>query len=329
MPSVSIRDRENVVPVPSISLQDRDDAIPVPSVSLQDRDDAIPVPSVSLPDRDDAIPMPEVSLPDRDDAIPMPEVSMQDRDDAIPVPEVSLPDRDHAIPVPEVSLPDRDLTLRGGLDRRKSASYRAGLHTKGNAMANIEGPKYTGVLKVDLSPMADDLRDIAPGGLKGARAEKEGLKDVLIELAHAVPAYGDAAEIHPATYQRVVQATKVIETLTNDEIVLMKLLEVCRESRTRLVNNREEDISAIAKKSEDKGEKGKQPELLAHFQKTIAYRSVSADKAAETRQKNEAAKAEAEVEAQAKNTPGVGASAPTDTAPTGTGAPTGTTESKS
>lgn len=178
-------------------------------------------------------------------------------------------------------------------------------------MAKIEGPKYTGILNVDLTPMVEDLQDIAPGGLKGARAEKEGLKEVLIELAHAIPAYGDAAEIHPATYQRVLHATQVIATLANDEIVLMKLLEVCRESHTRLVNNREEDLSAIAKKAEEKGEKGKQPELLAHFQKTITYKRLTADKAAETRQKNEAIKAEA------KKAPGSGASG---TAETGTGA---------
>jgi hypothetical protein len=182
-------------------------------------------------------------------------------------------------------------------------------------MAKIEGPKYTGILKVDLSAMADDLRDIAPGGLKGARPAKEGLQDVLLELAHAMPAYGDAAEIHAATYQRVVHDTESIATLTEDEIVLMKLLEVCRESLTRLVNNREEDLSSIGKQAEDKGEKGKQPELLAHFEKTITYRSLFADKAVETRQKNEAVKTEAEakaeVEAKAKSAPGTGTGGPT------------------
>ncbi len=178
-------------------------------------------------------------------------------------------------------------------------------------MAKIEGPKYTGTLKVDLTPLQDDLQDIAPGGLKGARAAKEGIQDVLLELAHAMPAYGDAAEIHAATYQRVVHATKGIEALTENEIVLIKLLEVCRESRTRLVNNREEDLSSIAKQAEEKGEKGKQPEFLAHFQKTITYKSLFADKAVGTRQKNEAIKAENEAA-------GAGASGPT-----GTDRPTG------
>ncbi|MFS8069243.1 MAG: hypothetical protein ACMG6S_23020 [Byssovorax sp.] len=181
-------------------------------------------------------------------------------------------------------------------------------------MAKIDGPKYTGVLKVDLTPMKDDLYDIAPGGLKGARAAKEGIQEVLTELAHAMPAYGEAAEIHPATYQRVLHATQGIESLTADEIVLVKLLEVCRESRTRLENNREEDLSSMAKQAEVKGEKGKQPEFLAHFQRTIAYKSQFADKAVETRQKNEAI----------KNAPGADASAPTGTAPPGTSGPTGT-----
>jgi hypothetical protein len=81
------------------------------------------------------------------------------------------------------------------------------------------------------------------------------------------------------------------------------------------VNNREEDLSSIGKQAEDKGEKGKQPELLAHFEKTIAYRSQFADKAVETRQKNEAVKTEAEakaeVEAKAKSAPGTGTGGPT------------------
>ena len=70
--------------------------------------------------------------------------------------------------------------------------------------------------------------------------------------------------------------------------------------------------------------------LLGVTQEEISWRiskdpgTLFADKAVETRQKNEAAKAEAEVEAKAKNAPGAGASGPADTAPTGTGGPTAT-----
>ena len=180
-------------------------------------------------------------------------------------------------------------------------------------MAKIEGPKYTGILKVDLSSMAEDLHDVAPGGLKGARGAKAGLAEVLQELAHAMPTYGDAAEIHAATYQRVLQATNVIAKLDSDEGVLIKLLEVCRESRTRLVNNREEDLSSIGKQAEERGEKGKQPELLAHFEKTITYKRLIADKGVETRHKKAA-------EAGAEKAPGGGGSEESGKAGTGAGA---------
>lgn len=163
-------------------------------------------------------------------------------------------------------------------------------------MARIEGPKYLGSLTVDLTPIADDIQDIAPGGLQGARAEKEGLEEVLLELAQVMPMHGEAAEIHPAIYPRVVHATESIKLLTESVLKQTKLLEVSRESLARLVNNREEDLSSLAKQAEDKGEKGKRPELLAHYEKTIHYRSQTALKAVETRQKNEAAKAEAEAD---------------------------------
>jgi hypothetical protein len=253
-------------------------------------------------------PVPELSIQDREDAVHDPELSLRDRKDAIPVPLLSILDQDNVVPVPELSVRDRELPLRGRMwTAGKPPCTVSEITRKGSTMAKIEGPKYTDVLTVDLTPVKDDLHDIAPNGLRGARAAKEGLQEVLTELAHAMPAYGDTAEIHASTYQRVVHATDAIATLSANEIVLMKLLEVCRESRTRLVNNREEDISSIAKQAEEKGGKGKQPELLAHFEKTIAYKSLFADKAVETRQKNEAAKAEA----AAKDAPGAGASGPT------------------
>jgi len=168
-------------------------------------------------------------------------------------------------------------------------------------MATIDGPRYTGTLLIDLTALQDEIVDLPPGALQGARAEKEGLKWVLEELATAMPNHGEEAEIHPAVYQRVLHATAAITTLRDDEITLVKLLEVCRETRGKLENNREDDLSTIGSKAEDMADKGKKPGLRAHFEKTIKYKSLIADKAAETRRKNEDAKDEA-----AKNTPPAG-----------------------
>jgi hypothetical protein len=167
-------------------------------------------------------------------------------------------------------------------------------------MPHIEGPAYTGVLSIDLAAHKGILVDLPPNSLKGARGEQEGLPEVLAELDHAVPTYGDEAEIHHATHQRIVQATKDIEALAKYEVVLDKMLEVVRESRKRLVNNRENDISAIGAQAEDRATRGKKPELAAHFEKTIAYRSQIADKAANTRKKNESAKTDTPAATQAE-----------------------------
>jgi hypothetical protein len=161
-------------------------------------------------------------------------------------------------------------------------------------MAKMEGPPYTGSLVVELTELKADLVDLAPGVLKGARAEQEGFPEVKQELDHAIPLYGDAAEIHPAIHKRIVTQTEVIEKLRVKEAELFKLLEIVRESRGRLENNREDDISAIGTKAEEMAAKGKKPELLAHFEKTIRYKSQIAEKALETRKKNEEAKAAAE-----------------------------------
>lgn len=154
-------------------------------------------------------------------------------------------------------------------------------------MARIEGPAYTGSLTVDLTDVKDDLVDLAPNALKGARGPQPGHSEVLDELTHAMPAHGETAEIHPSIYQRVVHGTGAIERLRAKENALSKLLEVVRESRGRLENNVEDDISAIGAQAEDKGTRGKEPDLLAHFEKTIKYRSQIADKAAATRKKGE------------------------------------------
>lgn len=155
-------------------------------------------------------------------------------------------------------------------------------------MARIQGPAYTGQLTSDLTDVKDILVDIPPGGLVGARGEQPGIAGVLAELAHAMPEHGDDAEVHAALYVRVTEATTNIDKLRAKEMLLEKQLEVVRETRTQWVNNREDDIGAIAAKAEETAIRNKKSELLAHFEKTIQYRSQTGLKALATRKKNEA-----------------------------------------
>jgi len=158
-------------------------------------------------------------------------------------------------------------------------------------MAIIDGPKYMGPLTVDLSNVKDDLVDLAPGAMQGARAEQPGIDKVIAELAQAIPAHGDAAGIPPQVYQRFVKRTDLLARLRTHENTLEKLLEVCRETRSKTANDREDDISIMARAAQDTARRAKDPGLAAPFQETIKYNTQIADKAVQTRQKNAETKA--------------------------------------
>ena len=153
-------------------------------------------------------------------------------------------------------------------------------------MALIEGTAYTGSITVDLANVKDALVDLPPGALQGVRREQPGIAGVLAELAHALPQYGNEAEVHGAFHARIMQASIDIRKLEEHEVLLKKLLEVVQESKAQLMNNREYDISAVAAKVVESATRQKKPELMAHFEKTLHYRSQAALKAQATRKKN-------------------------------------------
>ena len=158
-------------------------------------------------------------------------------------------------------------------------------------MAIVDGPKYVGSLTVDLNDVKDALVDLPPGAMKGIRAEQEGIGQVLSELATAMPNHGEAADVPAQAYQRIVDRTALLTKLRAHEVELAKMLEVCTETRAKTENDREDDISTIAKAAQDKARKSKDPGIAAPFELTIKYNAQIADRAAQTRRKNEEAKA--------------------------------------
>lgn len=153
-------------------------------------------------------------------------------------------------------------------------------------MTQIQGPAYTGQTTCDLADVKDALVDLAPGALVRSRHEQDGIAAVLVELARVMPAHGTEAEIRAGVYDRVVLATSQLEKLRNHELILEKMLEVVRETKGMLTNNREHDLRTIAARAMETATRQEKPELLALFEKTIAYRSQSAMKAVATRKKN-------------------------------------------
>lgn len=169
----------------------------------------------------------------------------------------------------------------------------------GIVMAHIQAPAYTGPLVIDLNDVKDVLVDIPPGGLQGLRNEQPGIEAVLVELAHALPQYADAAEVHGAFHTRIMQSSANIDKLAEHEIILAKQLEVVRETKAQLINNREYDIGSVATKVAESATRQKKPELMALFEKTLRYRSQVGIKAMATRKK----KAKAEASAPPKESP--------------------------
>jgi hypothetical protein len=100
-------------------------------------------------------------------------------------------------------------------------------------MAFIQGPAYTGSLTIDLTDVKDILVDLPPGALQGVRYDQPGITEVLAELNHALPQYGDVAEVHSAFHSRIAQTSAQIDKLTQYEIILKKQLEVVRETRAQ------------------------------------------------------------------------------------------------
>jgi hypothetical protein len=160
-------------------------------------------------------------------------------------------------------------------------------------MAVIDGPKYLGPVTFDLNDVKDALVDLPPGGMKGARGEQEGLDEVLTELATAVPGHGEAADVPTTVYQRIVDKTALLGKLRTHEAALEKALEVCKETRVKTENDREDDIGVIAKAVTDAAKRTKDSGVAAPFELTVKYNAQIADKAAQTRRKNAEAKADA------------------------------------
>ena len=160
-------------------------------------------------------------------------------------------------------------------------------------MAKITGPKYQGSLSVDLSIIKDDLIDVAAGGLKGARGEQPGFESVQKELAGAMAPYGARANIPPQVYESFLVRTARLALLRDKELELAKLLEIVTETRVTTENDREGDISIIARAAQDTADRERDPGIAAPFEQTITYNRQSAEKGVHTKKKNAEAKAEA------------------------------------
>lgn len=158
-------------------------------------------------------------------------------------------------------------------------------------MATSEGTTYDGPIVIDLSEVKDKLIDLAPGAMKGMRGEQPGMQDVLKELTDSTKAQRETANFAEHIFQRILTRTTDLTKMREYEAKLAKALEVCTETRTKMENDREDDIGILAKNAKETAEKQRQPAIAAPFEKIIKYNGQIAEKAAQTRKKNAEAKA--------------------------------------
>ncbi|MFT3767954.1 MAG: hypothetical protein QM820_21090 [Minicystis sp.] len=177
------------------------------------------------------------------------------------------------------------------------------------------------IFAIDLKPFKGILVDLAPGATKGMRTEQEGWGDARSEIFNNQAKYGTRAGITASDFGRFVALDEQYNQILAQFPGVKKAAEVLRESLCHVDNQRHKLATMFADAAESHADaEGGNPTLITAYEKTIAYRSIVADKAVKTKQKNAEAKA-----AASNGTGSPEPSAPAPSAPTTSGPTPGTT----
>jgi hypothetical protein len=143
-------------------------------------------------------------------------------------------------------------------------------------------------LFVDARPCADYLIDLEQGERQGLRVELEGFPDSAAEVMDNQPLYGERAGISDKDFQAFVTAVERRDEIRKHLRVARKLVEVLEESEAVQDDQAQRQIFGFAQVIEARARAYGDPELLARYERTRAYRSAVGVKAARTRRRNEA-----------------------------------------
>ena len=155
----------------------------------------------------------------------------------------------------------------------------------GQSTSRIANAPPENIFAINLNPLRDFLVDLPAGATKGMRQEQEGWEDVRQEIVANQSRYGDRAGITTSDFDKFValngQYAQILEPLP----VVEKAKEVLEESLANVDHLRHKLVTRFADAAEEHAKsEGGDPTLLTAYEKTIAYRSVIADKAVKTRQ---------------------------------------------
>jgi len=148
------------------------------------------------------------------------------------------------------------------------------------------------IFAIDLNPYKVFLVDLAPGATKGMRTEQNGWDGARSEVLNNQAKHGDRAGITTTDFNRFVALDGQHGQIATQLPRVQKAVEILKESLAHVDNQRHKLATQFANSADSHADaEGGDPTLRTAYEKTIAYRSVIADKAVKTRQKNEEAKA--------------------------------------
>jgi hypothetical protein len=141
-------------------------------------------------------------------------------------------------------------------------------------------------LFVDCRALAGFIVDVAPRELQGRRATQEGYADVVLEIQANQATWGTQVGITSDDIQFLGECDERVASIDEHLNRARKLVEVLEETRAMLDTARHVRISTIAAMVDARTRTRTDSSLLAVYEKTRAYRSAIAVKAAKTRRKN-------------------------------------------
>jgi hypothetical protein len=178
---------------------------------------------------------------------------------------------------------ERDLCGGAG---EQGQVFRVGSRRK--TMAENSKPVELGALAIDCTSMAPFVQDLVPGALVGMRSRQPGYDDVLNEITSNQPTLGGRAGVTDEDIQAFLLANERIAMIDAQLPAARKLVELLEETRGKLDDQCQRQVSAVAVSVESRAKAYGDDELLARYEKTRAYRSAIGLKAARTRRKNAA-----------------------------------------
>lgn len=146
-----------------------------------------------------------------------------------------------------------------------------------------------GDLAIDASELGSFLIDVPPGGLRGKMHSGDGIADVVHEVQANQRAYGAKLGVATTDIDELDVIAGRIAAVQKYLPAIAKLNELCEETLALLEDRREVIVRGVADAVDGKTKnKALYSELCSKYERTLAYRSQSANKAAKTRAKTKA-----------------------------------------